>query len=177
MCMHHFPLHGSSHPTSTRSPLPPSVSSDQATHPYLRQDADRSPWWCQFRGRGGLEGGGWSCPQNPSYHLGRLAISFANDIAHWFIRGGPFQSIYLCVIDLILFFHLPVLSNRSVLSFYWCSDIDPSWGLRIYSAAFFLSIPVWCPYHSPLPHFHLSCLHLLNGENFPLLDSYKERLQ
>ena len=68
--MHHFPLHRSSHPTSPRSSPPPSVSSDQATHPSFRQDANRIPWWCMLRGRGGLLGGGWRGLQKPSCHLG-----------------------------------------------------------------------------------------------------------
>ena len=55
-------------------------------------------------------------------------------------RGGPFQSIYLCVLDLLLLFHLPVLRNQSSLRFHWCSDIDPSWGVRVHSSAFFLFI-------------------------------------
>ena len=85
--------------------------------------------------------------------------------------GVPFQSIYLCVLDLLLLFHLLVLSNQSALRFHWCSDIDPSWGVRVYFSALFPSTPFWRPYHSPLPRFHLSCLHLLNGDNFSLLDS------
>ena len=31
--------------------------------------------------------------------------------------GVPFQIIYLCVIDLLLIFHIPVLSNQSALRF------------------------------------------------------------
>ena len=37
----------------------------------------------------------------------------------------PFQRIYLCVIDLLLLFHFPVLSNQSELSFHRCSEIYP----------------------------------------------------
>ena len=85
--------------------------------------------------------------------------------------GSPFQSIYLCVLDLLLLFHLPVLSNQSALRFHLCSDIDPRWGVRVHSSSFFLFIPVWNPYHSPLPRFHLICLNFLNGDNCPLLDS------
>ena len=84
---------------------------------------------------------------------------------------GPFQIIYLCVLDLLLIFHIPVLSNQSAISFQLCSGIYPSWGVRVHSLAFFLSTPVWHPRHSPLPNFHLSCLHFLNGDNCPLLDS------
>ena len=58
--------------------------------------------------------------------FGRLATSFANDVRALIYTGGPFQSIYLCVLYLFLLFHLPVLSNQSALSFHLCSDIDPS---------------------------------------------------
>ena len=84
---------------------------------------------------------------------------------------SPFQSIYLWVLDLLLLFNIPVIRNHYALSFHRCSEIDPSWGARVHSSALFLSIPVWHPYHYPLPHFHLICLNFLNGENFPLLDS------
>ena len=86
-------------------------------------------------------------------------------------KGVPFQSIYLCVIDILLLFHLLVLSNQSALIFNWCIFIYPSWGFRVHYAALFLSVHVWHPYHSTLPHFHLSWIHFLNGENCPLLDS------
>ena len=32
--------------------------------------------------------------------------------------GGPFQCIHLCVIGLLLLFHLPVLINQYALSFH-----------------------------------------------------------
>ena len=31
---------------------------------------------------------------------------------------GPFQITYLCVLDLLLLFHLPVLRNKSSMSFH-----------------------------------------------------------
>ena len=64
--------------------------------------------------------------------------------------GGTFQSIYLCVLDLLLLFNLTVLSNKYPLSFHWCSDIDPIWVVRFQSAAFLLSITVCNTYHSHL---------------------------
>ena len=85
--------------------------------------------------------------------------------------GGPFQSTYLYVFDLLLLFHLPVLRNQSAPRFQWFSDIDPSLGVRVHYYSFFLSISVWYPYHSPLPRFHISYLDLFNEENFTLLDS------
>ena len=69
--MYPFPLPRSYHPTSARLTPAQSVSSDQATHPSFRQYADRGPWWCQLRGRGGLGGGGeWKGSQKPWFHLG-----------------------------------------------------------------------------------------------------------
>ena len=85
--------------------------------------------------------------------------------------SGPFHSIYLCVLVLILLFHLLLLRNQYALRLQWCSDIYPSWGVRVRYSVFLLSIHVWYPYHYPLPHFHISYLHFLNGENCPLLDS------
>ena len=32
--------------------------------------------------------------------------------------GGPFQSIYLFVLDILLLFHIPLLSNKSALVFH-----------------------------------------------------------
>ena len=85
--------------------------------------------------------------------------------------SSPFQIIYLCVLGFLPLFFLPVLSNQYELSFHWYSDIYPSWLVRVYYPALFLSIPVWHTCHSPLPSFHLSCLLFLDGENCPLLDS------
>ena len=49
--------------------------------------------------------------------FGRLATSFAKRRRALIYTGGPFQRIYLCVLDLLLLFHLPVLSNQSTLGF------------------------------------------------------------
>ena len=68
--MHKFSLPRSFHPTSARLLPRPSIFSDQETHPYLHQDSDRSLWWCWFRGRGVLGGGGRRGPHNPSFILG-----------------------------------------------------------------------------------------------------------
>ena len=97
--MHHFSLHGFSHPTSAQSPPPPSVSSDQATHPSFHQDADMIPWWFNLRVRWILGVGGCSCPQNPSCHLGGWqqvlwTTSRANLYRRPFSEHLPFCSWY-----------------------------------------------------------------------------------
>ena len=161
--MHHFPLTRSFPLTSAGSPPPPSVSPYQATHPSFHQDYDRSPWWDEDLEEEG--GGGVLMSHHVIWEVGEKFREGHNALIH---AGGPFQSIYLCVFDLLLLLHIQVMSNQSALIFYWCSGIYPSWGARFNSSALFPSIPVWHPYHSPLPHFHISYLHFLNGDNCPL---------
>ena len=168
--MHPFLLPRSFCPTSARLSPSPSISSDQETHPSVHQDTDRSTWRWRLRGRGRLVGGGgWRGPHKPSCHLGGwrqvLRTTYRADS-----YGRHFSEHLPLFFYLLLLFNLPVLSNQYVLSLHWCSDIYLRWGVRVYSDAFFLSVPVWCPYHYSLPHFDLSCLDFLNGDNCPLLE-------
>ena len=170
---HHLILSRYFHPTYAQSPPRLSVSSDQATAPYSNQDDYRSPWWCQLTGIGGLGGGGCRGPQKQSFHLGvwRLPCKFSEWLSALIHVGGPFQSIYLYRFDFLLLLHIPVLSNQSALRLHWCSHIHPIWGVRVHSYALFLFLPICNPCHSPIPHLHLSCLDLSNGDNCPLSGS------
>ena len=138
--MHHFPLHRSYHPTSTRSPTPLSFSSDPETHPSFRQDADRSPWWCQLIGRGGLGGGGWRVLQNPSCHLGGWRQAISSQFQTWDGQGWIYfrssgtvfgsRGIVGCSIEI-----LGVLGDENAVLF----ELNFSRRFRISSVAYSLS--------------------------------------
>ena len=63
----------------------------------------------------GREGGGVLISHNVICEVGD---KFCERLRALIRAGGPFQSIYLCVFDPLLLFHLPVLSNKSALSFH-----------------------------------------------------------
>ena len=115
-------------------------------------------------------GGGVLRSHNFIREFGGRLTKFREQLSALIHMGIPFQSIHLYNFDLILLFHLTVLRNRSATRFHWCSDIYPRLGVRVNYSAFFLSIPLWNPYHSPFPTFHISCLDFLNGEQCPMLD-------
>ena len=131
-------------------------------------------WWFRLRWRWGYGGWGWRGPQKPSGHLGGWRLP--RQVSRTSLRADSYiqtvsEHLPLSFWYIILLFYLPVLSNQFSLSFHWCSDIDPSWGVRVHYDAFFLSIPIWYPYHSHLNHLHISCIYVLNGDNCTMLDS------
>ena len=157
----HFPLPRSFHPLPHNRRLHrPFFQIRQLTHIYVKiliGVLDDFFW----EGEEDLEEQGGGEVLRSHHVIWEVGNKFWEQIRALIHMSDPFQSIYLCVLDLLLLFHLPVLRNQSALSLHWCIDIDHSWWVRVHSSALFLSIPVLASlpfssssFPSQLPSFH-----------------------